>query len=111
MTLDPDGPHSSEYTKEVADTLGEAVRVLNHATRNKAGLEYPSDAAAVIGALAAAAGGLEQTCYQLSRWLSNEYEGGRVAEWSEGRRVAEWSEGRRSGDVSAAITDAHVALD
>jgi hypothetical protein len=102
VTLNPDGPHSADYTKEVADALRESVRVLNHATRNKAGLEYPADAAAVIGALAAAAGGLEQTCHQISRWLSDEYEGG---------RMAEWSEGRHGGDVSAAITDAQVALD
>jgi hypothetical protein len=102
ITLNPDGPHSPEYTKEVAYALSEAVRVLNHATQSRAGLEYPSDVAAVVGALHSTVARLEQTCTQLVRWLSNEYEAG---------RVAEWSEGRHGGNAFAAMNDAKRELD
>jgi hypothetical protein len=102
ITLEADGPHSPEYTRAVASSIAEAVRVLNYATLCRSGLEYPSDVSAVIGELAMAIGRLEQTFRQVSAWLGNEWEAG---------RVSEWSEGRHGGNAFAAVTEARQELD
>jgi hypothetical protein len=102
ITLNPDGPHSAEYTREVAHSMAEAVRVLNHATADPAGLECPSDVAVLIESLGQAVSGLEQTCGQLGRWLGNEYQAD---------RLVESSAGRHGGNTAAAMTDALGALD
>ncbi len=80
ITLRTDGPHSPEYTAEVADALAECVRVLNHATMRPAGeaLAYPADADAVIASLSGAAGSLPQLLRQLGEWLLGELHADRL---------------------------------
>ena len=76
--------------------------MLNHATLRRSGLEYPSDVSTVIGELAAAIGRLEQTIRQVSTWLGNKWEAG---------RVGEWSQGRHGGNAFAAVSEARQVLD
>jgi hypothetical protein len=80
IRLSTAGPHSPDYTRRVADTIAEAVRVLNHATLNHTGqaLAYPADADAVLEALCTAAERLPQLLDQLSGWLTGELAGGRA---------------------------------
>jgi hypothetical protein len=101
LSLRADGPHSPEYTKEVADFLAEAVRVLNYATKGD-GLQYPSDVAHVVGALALATERTQQLLQQLSTWLGAEHEAG---------RIGEWSEGPHQGDGDSALLAARIQLD
>ena len=101
-SLNVDGPQSASYTKDVAETVAEAVRVLNHVTAKSGALDYPSDVYEVIGSLSRAVFGLDQLCRQLSRWLVNEYQAG---------RLSEWPEGRHGGDTDAAMTNALDELD
>lgn len=67
--LNADGPHSAAYTKQVADALPEAVRVLNRATATSDGVPNPSTAYDVLGALYAAAAGMDQLLRQLDAHL------------------------------------------
>ena len=76
ITLNPLGPHSPEYTRQVA-----AVRVLNHATgpqHRAAALEFPSDVDVILGHVTAAVAGLPQLLSQLLAWLQDENAAGRV---------------------------------
>jgi flavorubredoxin len=81
ITLSTRGPHSPEYSRQVANAAAEAVRVLNHATLNHAAeaLRYPSDADAVIEALATMAARLPQLLEQIADWLSQQGADGRLA--------------------------------
>ena len=82
VRLDPDGPHSPDYTRAVADTLRESVRVLNHATLPASGypgLTYPADVYDVLGALDSGAQGLSQLALHLSEYLAREMQAGRIA--------------------------------
>jgi len=51
VDLKTGGPHSPEYTAEVADAAAEAIRVLNHATGGTDALTYPGDIDRLISAL------------------------------------------------------------
>jgi len=62
----------------LARTAAEAIRGLNHATRQEAGLGQPSAAYAVIGALALAASRLPQAFTQITRWLDQALAAGRL---------------------------------
>lgn len=95
--LNPYGPHSPEYTRHVADTMAEAVRVLCYATQFSEGLKYAADVYDVLGALVATAGGLEQITRQLADFLATQNAQGVLAL-------------DHGGDVSAAITEALNAL-
>lgn len=75
--LSIDGPHSPDYTKEVAGQLAECVRVLNHATRGD-GLVYPGDAYELLGQLSEAVGGLPQLLGQLNDFLEHSMEAGKL---------------------------------
>ena len=100
-----DGPHSWEYTREVAAAFAEAVRVLNHATlfTDSAGLAYPSDVYHVLGLLADGVDRLPQLLQQLSRFLAAEHKAGRLGEDPDGPHHA---------DAAAAVADVgrHLAL-
>ncbi len=100
ITLSTLGPHSPEYTREVAWGLAECVRVLNYATGSAedAGIAYPATAYEVLGALYTATGRLPQLLSQLSGWLERAAEAGRLAE-------------ERHGDVVAAVATAQEALE
>lgn len=66
------GPHSPDYTRQVAAALAEAVRVLNYATRDDApGLEQPSDVYDLLGNLRAAFEGVPQLLDQVTGWLQH----------------------------------------
>jgi hypothetical protein len=71
ISLNTDGPHSPEYTRQVAEAIAEAARVLNHATGNYAGeaLEFASDVDSVIQSLATMAQRLPQLLDQLTDQL------------------------------------------
>lgn len=102
LSLRTDGPHSSEYTKQVADALTESMRVLNHATLNHHSLQFPSDVAYVVSSMATAVFGMEQLSNQLSHWLESEHDAG---------RVGEWVEGPNGGDADAAVDAARLQFE
>jgi hypothetical protein len=82
-----DGPHSDEYTAEVAGAVAEGVRVLNYATGSHAsrGLTRPQTVYTVAGGLGAAVAGLEQLLRQLSAFLQGQAAAGRLADDSGAR--------------------------
>ena len=98
VRLSPDGPHSPEYTCQVASAVAEAVRVLNHATLNFTGqaLEFPADTDSVLCSLSTAAQRLPQLLDQLRGWLNGELATGRL-------RVGH---GPHTGDPVVAMTEA-----
>ena len=63
--LKTDGPHSPEYTAEVADAAAEAIRVLNHATGGTEALTYPNDVDRLISVLETLASRLPQLFDQI----------------------------------------------
>ena len=74
-----DGPHDDDTTIALAQITAEAIRVLNHATRDTSATSDPATVNAVLGQLAAAAHRLPQLCGQLSGWLRQENTAGRLA--------------------------------
>jgi hypothetical protein len=62
----------------LARTAAEAVRDLNHATRDHAGLEEPSAAYDVLGALSQAASALPQTAAQITSYLDQALAAGKI---------------------------------
>jgi hypothetical protein len=85
IKLNPSGPHTPEYTRQVADTLAEAVRVLIYATRSGAGgLRYPADAYSLLGALCTATGRLDQLLTQVAGFLEAQHRSGTLSD-SQGR--------------------------
>lgn len=85
--LNIDGPHSPDYTREVAATMAECVRVLNHATQ-KDGLRDPADAYELLSYLKGAVGSLPQLLQQTHEFLDRSAEAGKVYD-THGRRPAE----------------------
>jgi hypothetical protein len=82
MALSIDGPHSDDYTADVARLAAEAVRVLNHATgyHTSEGLTYPATAYRIAGNLAAAAFGTGQLTDQMVTFLDRELAAGRLGD-------------------------------
>ena len=62
----------------LARAAAEAIRGLNHATRDHAGLGQPSAAYDVLGALAQAASGLPQLTAQITRYLDQALAAGKL---------------------------------
>jgi hypothetical protein len=82
IELRTDGPHSPEYTRQVASALAECVRVLNHATLSHevgSALKYPSHVDYVLVELASMALRLPQLCEQIATWLAGQHAAGRIA--------------------------------
>lgn len=76
-----DGPHGSEYSREVASAAAQAIRVLNHATIAGApGLTYASDVDAIVGSLHSTAAGMEQLLRQLGVFLARLGADGRLGD-------------------------------
>jgi hypothetical protein len=69
---------TSDDTITLARTAAEAVRGLNHATRCEAGLDQPSAAYDVIGALSLAASRAGQALAQITRYLDRALAGGKL---------------------------------
>jgi hypothetical protein len=79
--LNPDGPHSPSYTREVGNVLAEAVRVLNYATLGDVpGLDCPADAYTLFGALYTATSRLPQLLGQIADFLDDQLAGGNLAD-------------------------------
>lgn len=76
LRLNIDGPHTDDYTREVASGLAECVRVLNHATLSRNGVDYPSTIYSLLGDVHAAVFGLGQLLGQLDALLVAQREGG-----------------------------------
>ena len=88
VALRTDGPHSPEYTKQVADIVAEAIRVLNYASMpGSGGLEYPGDVYSLLGALYTGTGRLPQLFRQLVAFLDAQAASGRLGD-DHGRDVA-----------------------
>jgi hypothetical protein len=80
LHLSTTGPHSDDYTRQVARGLAETIRVLNHATRGgTGGLTEPTTAADVLGNLHSAVAGLDQLTRQIGQYLTLERIAGRLA--------------------------------
>ena len=62
----------------MARAAAEAIRGLNHATRDHAGLDQPSAAYDVLGALSQAASGLPQLTAQITRYLDQALAAGKL---------------------------------
>lgn len=80
LTARLDGPHGDEHTTGAAHLAAEAVRFLNYATGSHcgAGLRYPATVYEVTADLSSAAGRLPQLCRQLSGWLHDQAQAGRL---------------------------------
>ncbi len=100
ITFRPDGPHSDDYTTDLAGAYAETVRTLNHATMTRSGLTWPSTAYTVVGNLAAGTAGLRQLLDQIGAFLDREDAAGRLGD---DRR-------RPTGDPAATVAAAHVHL-
>jgi len=68
--LNPDGPHSDDYTRYAANAFAETIRVLNYATRTTDGITYPSTVHDVLGSLRTGMQRMEQLLRQLGPHLS-----------------------------------------
>jgi len=101
--ITPDGPHSGDRTRTVADGLHEAFRLLNYATMpGNGGLEYPSDLYSVFGSLASALHLFPQALNQMEQWLAKETTDGYV------RENAQY--GKHGGDEFAALHEGQALL-
>ena len=69
---------TSDDTVTLARTAAEAIRGLNWATRHRAGLDQPSAAYDVIGALSLAASRIGQALAQITRYLDQAVAAGRL---------------------------------
>lgn len=109
--LSPAGPHSPEYTGQVADMLAECVRVLNYATAGDApGLTYPADAYALLGTLAAGTGRLPQLFGQVRAFLAEQAAGGGLADDS-GRDVMMLAAAASAGLIAASAHAESITRD
>lgn len=81
ISLNTDGPHSPEYTRELGEAVAEAVRCLNYATRTgSTGLEYPGDVYSLLGALYTGTERLPQLIGQLVAFLAAQGGSGTLAD-------------------------------
>ena len=74
------GPHHDQATIALAEITAEAIRALNHATRDPGAITEPFTLYAVTASLATLAGRLPQLCEQLTGWLARESAAGRLAD-------------------------------
>jgi hypothetical protein len=67
LTVRTEGPHTPAYSRQLAATIAEAVRALNHASIGKAdGFKTPQDVESVVGSLVLAMERLPQLLGQLA---------------------------------------------
>jgi hypothetical protein len=111
LSLNPSGPHSDDYTRQVADGLAEAVRVLNHATQpGTGGVTTPATVSDVLGTLAAAVAGMDQLVRQLAEYLAAEHAAGRLGADSGSVADALASPTAEIANVRRAASSLHVWL-
>lgn len=70
VVLNIDGPRDPLYVLEVSEAAAEALRVLNHLTRDSASLCWPSEADRLIRDLETLARRLPQLLGQVSAWIT-----------------------------------------
>lgn len=82
ITLSTLGPHSPDYTREVAWAMAECVRVLNYAAGSGAemAIVYPATVYEVLGALSTATARMPQLLSQLNTWLERAVETSSLAD-------------------------------
>jgi hypothetical protein len=78
--ITPDGPHSPDRTRAVAEAIDAAFRLLNYATMSPSGLRYPADVYSILGELAAATDKFPQALRQLTEFIGEQVADGRVTE-------------------------------
>jgi hypothetical protein len=78
IDLSTDTAPSPERTIQLAETIAESVRVLNHQTRHHEALRYPPEADRLIRELSSAASRLPQLLEQIAGWLEAEQAAGRI---------------------------------
>ena len=102
ITLSTTGPHSPEYTRQVAYGLAECVRVLNYATGSgaDAGISYPAVAYDVLGFLYTATARMPQLLEQFGLWLQQSADAGVLAE----------ADPARHGEVVVSVAAARQSL-
>jgi hypothetical protein len=120
ITLSVIGPHSPEYTEQVANGLAECVRVLNYATGSAAqgAIGYPATVYDVLGSLYTATGRLPQLLGQLAAWLEEQSARGQFRDELDDDALAAVAAARtalgRAGaglaEVTAALQDAQNAI-
>ena len=76
VNLNTDGPCDPQYVLEVAEAFAEAVRVLNHLTRDPASLEYPAEVDGLIRDVSLAVARLPQLLGQVGGRLEAMREAG-----------------------------------
>ena len=101
IDLSTGAPPSPERTLQLAETLAEIVRVLNHQTMHHEALQYPAEADRVVRELLSAAERLPQLLGQVAGWLEAEQAAGRILP------VA----GDYAGRPDAAVAAARLRLD
>lgn len=95
------GPHSDTASIALAEIIAEAVRVLNHATRDPDAITEPATLYAITASLATLADRLPQLCDQLTGWLDREVAVERLAH-DHGQPVQAAADPARSGLTAAA---------
>ncbi|WP_433516459.1 hypothetical protein ACQP2T_13355 [Nonomuraea sp. CA-143628] len=109
--LDPDGPHSDDNTRHVANAFAETVRVLNYATRTSDGVTYPSTVHDVLGSLRTGIQRMEQLLQQLGQRLGR-FEDGDLADSSGGDPRQAAGDARLSiAEALSSVQAAAVQLD
>jgi hypothetical protein len=78
VTLNVDGPRDPGYVLEVAEAVPEAVRVINHLTRDHAALREPAEVDRLLRYLESAADRHDQLLSQIISWLEEEQAAGGV---------------------------------
>ena len=101
---------TSGHALELAEQAAEALRELNHRTRDARAFTGPAELYRLVGELALLAGRLPQLLDQLDRWLRAEHDAGRIradARADPGRIIA--AAGAELADAGDAAHDlAHV---
>ncbi len=78
VTLNASAPPGPDYVLEVAQAFAECVRVMNHATRDHAALEYPHEGDQFLRYLESAVSRLPQLLDQIASWYEREAADGKL---------------------------------
>jgi hypothetical protein len=104
IRLSPEGPHSDDDTKQVAEHLAECMRVLCYATRPGAdGVTSPVTVYDVLGEMQTTAFRMDQLLRQLAQLLAAQQATGRL------RDVGGYDPGIAAAEATLALTTARGA--
>lgn len=105
-----DGPHNPDHTRDVADTLAQAARVLAHATRGDDGLVNPADAYDLASRTRAACSSLQQALRQTGEFLDRTAESPHLREDSGDNPALVATQGAERFSAAADAADSLEAL-